>query len=399
MAKVTPDNYRFGGSLRLHILPVFVWLAAVAGVVVLFQHRAARFEVLGMAQGQVRQIAATCTGRLISVPVELFQDVKKGDTVAIIDTVLGNENLEAELATVSAEVQHLMAQLVPAQEQLLAEASDRQSDWIARYRRFSVDVEQARLAILEIKTLIETDRMLLEDWDLEVRVSQELLDKKAVTSYDLQKAKVQYDALAKKIGENEKLLAGAEEDLKQAQLRRDEFAQHQPHYPEVDSALEVIRKAIMVQEKLVEQLLARRKPLILKSPIDGVISQILRRPVRRTGEGIVRQLIRRSGEAVLEGEPILTVADPEPSEIIAWVGREQLGWVHEGMAVELVKSTKPQLIAMSRVTYLGPIMEVIPQRLWQVPDIPQWGRPMLVEIPPGLKLFPGEVVGIKQADS
>ena len=115
MAKVTPDKYRFGGSLRLHILPVFVWLAAVAGVVLLFQHRAARFEVLGMAQGQVRQIAATCTGRLISVPVELFQDVKKGDTVAIIDTVLGNENLEAELATVSAEVQHLMAQLVPAQ--------------------------------------------------------------------------------------------------------------------------------------------------------------------------------------------------------------------------------------------------------------------------------------------
>lgn len=395
MAKVTPDKYRFGGSLRLHILPVFIWLAAVAGVVALFQHRAQRFEVLGMAQGQVRQIATTCIGRLKSVPVGLFQNVKKGDTVAIIDTVLDNEHLEAELATVSAEVQHLMAQLVPAQETLLAEEADRKSDWIARYRRFSVDVEQARLNILEIKTLIETDRMLLEDWDLEVQVSQELLDKKAVTSYDLQKAKVQYDALAKKIEENEKLLAGAEEDLKQAQLRRDEFARQQPHYPEVDSALEVIRKAIMVQEKLVEQLLARRTPLVLKSPIDGRVIQVHGRPrdvaLRRPGEVV----LRKDGEVVLAGEPILTIAETKPREIIAYAGLRQLGLIRQGMKVQLVKNTEPQQIATSEVTHLGATLERMPEYLWQVPNIPQWGRPILIRIPPGLKLLPGEVVGIR----
>ncbi|UCF00186.1 MAG: hypothetical protein JSV82_03710, partial [Planctomycetota bacterium] len=249
MAKVGLDSYRFG-RLRLHVLPVFVWLAAVAGVVALFQHRARRFEVLGMAQGQVRQIAATCTGRLKSVPVELFQEVKKGDTVAIVDTVLDNEPIEAQLATVSAEIQHLMAQLVPTQETLLADAATRESDWIARHRRFSVDIEQARLAILELKTLIETDRMMLEDLDLEVKVAQELRDKDAVPAYDLEKAKLQYDIIAKKIEENEILLVQAEQDLIEAQNRRDEFARQQPYNPEVDSALEVIHKAIMVQEKL-----------------------------------------------------------------------------------------------------------------------------------------------------
>jgi hypothetical protein len=37
----------------------------------------------------------------------------------------------------------------------------------------------------------------------------------------------------------------------------------------------------------------------------------------------------------------------------------------------------------------------MPQRLWRNPNIPQWGRPVLIDIPPGLSLVPGEVVGIR----
>jgi multidrug resistance efflux pump len=389
-------SYRTG-RLHPHILPVLVWLVAAVGVGMLFHHRSQRFEVLGIAQGNVREIAATCTGRLKSVPVQLFEEVRKGDVVAIIDTVLDDEHLEAELATTSAEVQHLQAELAHTQQRLVAEAANMETDRIAAQRRFSVDVENARLRVLELKTLLETDRITLEDLQLDnqIFITRNLSDQNDVAHYERQKMKVEYNVLAKKIEENEHLLAQAESDLEQARQRQDEFAQRQLQHPPVDSALEVLRRAIKVQEQRVEELLARRVALVLKSPIDGVVSQILRRPVRRTGEGVVRQMLLREGEAVLEGDPILTVAEGKPSEVIAWVGGERLGRVREGMTVELIKENEPAQIVSSQVTYVGPIMEVIPQQLWAIPDIPQWGRPMLIPIPPGLKLIPGEMVGVR----
>ena len=385
-------------NLRLHILPVFVWLVAVAGVAALFQRRTQRFEILGMAQGQVRQIAATCTGRLKSVPVQLFQEVREGDPVAIIDTVLDNEQLEAELTTASAEIQCLRAELVHTQERLLAEASNQQTNWIADKRRFSVDVENVRLRILDLKTQFETDRTMLENLELnsKIFIAQNISDQNDVTYYELQKTKVEYSALAKKIEANQHLLAQAESDLKQSRQRRDGFTRRQPQHPPVDTALEVIRKAIRVQELMVEQLLARREPLVLKSPIDGVVIQLHGRArdvvLRRPGEFV----FRRPGEVVLAGDSILSVAGGKPTEIIAYASREQLGLIREGMVVELVKNTRPAQIARSQVAYLAPTLERIPEWLWQTPNIPQWGHPIRIEIPPGMKLFSGEMVGIRE---
>jgi len=385
------------GRLRLHILPVLVWLGVVACVVVLFRHRSQRFEILGIAQGQVRQVAATCMGRLISVHIQLFQEVRKGDTLAVMDTVLDNEHLQAQVDTASAEIQRLTAQLIPTQELMLAEAANLETNRIADNRRFSVDVENTRIRILELKTLIETDRIMLEDLELnrKIFITQNISDQNDATLYELQRTKVERNALAKKIEENEHLLAQAERDLIEAQQRRDKFAQRQLQHPSVESALEVIRKEIQVQEQLVEELLARRTPLVLKSPIDGVVVQLHGRArdvvLRRPGEFV----LRREGEVVLAGDSILSIAGLKPTEIIAYASREQLDMVREGMPVELVKNTRPAQIAQSQITYLAPTLERMPEWLWQTPNIPQWGHPMRIEIPPGLKLTTGELVGIR----
>ncbi|UCE99438.1 MAG: HlyD family efflux transporter periplasmic adaptor subunit, partial [Planctomycetota bacterium] len=135
--------------------------------------------------------------------------------------------------------------------------------------------------------------------------------------------------------------------------------------------------------------------LILTSPIDGKVIQVHGRPrdvaLRRPGELVVR----RAGEVVLAGEPILTIAETEPHEIIAYAGLRQLGRIRKGMTVQLVKNTEPQQIATSEVTHIGATLERMPEYMWQVPNIPQWGRPIIIKIPPGLKLVPGEVVGIR----
>jgi multidrug resistance efflux pump len=278
---------------------------------------------------------------------------------------------------------------------MLAEATNRQTDAIASQRRFYVDVENARLRILELKTLIETDKVTLQDLAVEVKIAAELLEKDAIAPYERQKADALYNALAKKIEENQYLLTQAELDLQQAQQRRDEFAKHQPVHPSVDSALEVIRKQIAVQEKLIAELSVQREMLRITSPVDGKIVQIQIRAnqaaMRRPGEDI----LRKPREVVLAGDPILVVAETEPTEIVAYIGQEQLAKVKETMVVQLIKNTEPAQIASSQVIRLSPTMELMPQQLWQNPNIAQWGRPILIKIPPGLKLFPGEKIGIR----
>lgn len=392
--------------LRMHLVPILVWLGALACVIGLFSRRAQRFEVLGMAQGRVRQVAATCTGRLTDVRVSLFEQVEAGQTLAIIDTVLPEQKLvEAELQSqldaALAEVEHLTAQLVPTQEALMAEKADREMNLAVDRRRFLADAEQLRLQILSLKAQIASDRVLLADLGAEVEITEALLKADAVAPYELQKARVQHDSLDRKVQENEALLAQAETDLAQARRRLEDFSQRQLVHPSVDNALEVIRREIRVQEKLVhgyvEQLeaLKARRVVELKSPVTGVViaiqGQANQAILRRPGEDVIRQ----AGEVVRAGDSILAIAEVEPNEIVAYVSESQLSAVKENTPVEIVKNRPPEQKARCEVSHVGPAVELMPEQLWLNPAVPQWGRPIIIKIPEGLELVAGELVGVR----
>ena len=389
MRRISFDSYRFG-RLSLRIVPILIWLAAIACVIVLHQRRTQAFQVLGLAQGQVYEVAATCTGRLKSVPVGLFEKVEQGQIVAVLDTVLDDEYLqdvlEAKLATILAEIDQLAAQLVPTQDSLLAEAANLQTDHLADQRQFATNIEDVRVEILKLKTLLETDKIMLEDLAVEVKIVQELLEKEAVSPYELQKVKVQYNTLAKKIETDKHVLEQLQSDLEQARQRRDEFAKRQLQYPSVDSALDVIRKQIRVQERLMDEVsveieaLKMREAVELKTPFDGMVSQIQRWP----------------GEVVDVNDPILTIAKVRATEVVAYASEDQAHEIREGIVVELVKSAEQPQIARSQVISVGPVLEQKPPRLWRHPDIPEWGRPFVVKVPPQMKLIIGERVGIRR---
>jgi multidrug resistance efflux pump len=358
----------------------------------LFSRRSQRFEVLGIAQGRIHQIAATCPARLKNVSVQLFDAVTKGQTVAVANTVLENEQsralLQAQLDTALAEIEHLTAQLVPTHESLSADQADRQTNRVNDARRFAADVENARLEKLRLTAQIETDKISLEELGWDVKITEELVEKQAMAPYELQKVKAQYNALAKKIEENEQLLEQAKVALERALERKNEYAKLEPFHPSVDGVLDVIRKAIVVQEKRMNELLAQiealdsREVLELNAPTDGVVSEIL----------------HRSSDVVLAGEPILTVAEPNVTEIIGYATENLMNQIHEGMTVELVKSNEPTKVQIERseVTYIGPVIEQMPAQLWQNPNVPQWGRPFRIKAPTQMKLVVGETVGIRR---
>jgi multidrug efflux pump subunit AcrA (membrane-fusion protein) len=379
------------GQFSLHVWPVMIWLMAVCCVVVLFQHRRQRFEVLGIVQGRMHQISAPVDGRLKTISVDLFETVTKGQTLAILE----HSQLDAQIAVIQAEIDHLAALLPATEDAMLAEAANLQNDTLVSQRRLYADVENARLRLLDLKLSIETDKVTLEDLAVELKAARELYETEAIAPYEWQKAEAQYNALAKKIEASQVLLARAEQDLEAARNECDAFSKHQPAHPSVDIALEAIRKEIVVQEKMIDELAVQREAMKLVSPVDGKVVQIQIKAnqtvLRRQGEDILRQ----PGEVVLAGNPILVVAETEPTEIVAYVAQHQAAKVSEKMVVQIIKNNEPAQIASSQVIRLGPSMELVPQQLWLNPKIAQWGRPVLIKIPPGLNLIPGETIGIK----
>jgi len=371
--------------LFLRVLPVLVWLGAVASVVGLFHRRTARFEIVGIAQPQVRQIAATCDGRLISVPVQLFDTVKKGDIVAELNAVLDDEHIDAEINTISAEMDHIEAQLSELRRNYEAEIINRRSEWWAEMRAFTADVVTSKLRIFELNAVIENDRTQLEKIALEIhtfkRENQQVLDTNIEKYYQLQGMKANHLTLDKKIKENERLLEKYNKELEEAVYRKQVYdVNFVPTFgTEPNEAQDVILKAKIVLQRRMDEILAKREKLVLTAPCDGYVSQIPSRP----------------GEAVMQGAEILSISEEDTHTIIAYAGEGVVGQLSTGKEVELVKNSKPEQIALSEITYIGPAVEQLPQRLWRNPNFPQWGRPMLIDIPPGMKLIPGELVGIR----
>lgn len=389
MKKRQSKNHVAKRSYFRHAVPATVWLMSVAIVVWLFYNRTQQFQVLGIAQGPERQVSVSCPGRLTEVSVQLFDKVVKGQVIAVVNTVLDNEReespLRAQLGRISAEIEHLGAQLVPTQNDLMVDQTDREADRMSDLRRFMVDVENARLRVLELKLQRAADQIELENLQAEVTIAQDLVDQGAVAPFELKKAKGQYDVLSKAIAENERTLAQAEVNLERAQGRLDDFSDRQTQRLSIEEHLDVIRKGISVQEHMMKEVtakldaLAERRAVTLTAPVDGVVKQIWR--------GV--------GEVVATGEPVVTIVGAQPTEVIAYADQSQAGRLEENLSIQVVKTTEPMQMARSRVTYVGPAMEEIPARLWMNPNAPQWGRPFKIEFPPGLAVVPGEVVAVQ----
>jgi len=366
------------GQVHFKLLPVLVWLVALAGAVMMFRQRSESFQIIGIARSEQCNIAATVPGRIRSLPVQLFQQVGQYDTIAVLD----DKMLQAQLGTAKSEIERLRAELSTERDRMEAEKDQRQTDMVGTQRRFAVDVENARLRTLELLAAIEPDRIMLDNLQAEIDIEKKLLEKDIIdTDYALSKAHANYNALAKRIQNQQNELDQADLSLEQARQRFDEFAKIQPMHPSVDNALNALRQGITVQEQRMKELSVQREALVLSCPFDGVVSQIF----------------KHEGEAVVSAEAIVAIAQNRASEVVAYIDTGRHGIIRQGKNVEIVKKSRPPQIISSQISFVGPVVEQMPQQLWPNSNMPQWGRPFLIPLPENseLKLVSGEIVGVR----
>jgi len=379
----SPKKTLFRGGLHLsrHFFSVAIWLMAVVATVWIFQNRRQQFDIMAIAQSETRQISSVTTGRLQILPVRLFEDVRQGQTLAVLE----NDLVAAELATANAETARLRSVLLATEDSLITAAKAQEQtqvfDYMTEARQFAIDLERTRIQALGLETTLREDEKALEGKELLLKRAKELNETNDYyTDQELEIIQTEYEALAKRIEENRKALAQSHEDLEKAKLRNAEFVKTHPPTPSVEKALEPLRQAIAVQERVVAELSEKDALLVLHCPLDGVVSQ----------------LARGVGETVMPGEWILTIVAHRPSEIIAYVPEDRAATVKEGMGVEIVKhNTMPIMVATSTVMKVEPAIELLPARLWRNPAWPQWGRRALISVPEGIDLLPGELVGVR----
>ena len=247
-------------------------------------------------------------------------------------------------------------------------------------RRLSVDLESARLAVLEIRASLEPERLSLKDMEVEVEIIKNLLKENAAEGYELQKAQATRDVLKETVSQKQKLLAQAQKDYEATQLRKDEFEQRLPVRPQSsDKELAPIRQAILVQERRIEELIKQRDIIVLTAPFDGVVNTLFYKP----------------GQTVVRGDLIMTIIKPIPEFITAWVPQKNLERFELNTKVQVASLTSPYQTFESQVSHMSSSMELMPEQLWKSPTLPEWGRSIQIPIQPSFNCLHNEVVNIK----
>jgi multidrug resistance efflux pump len=370
----TPKAQRVA-DFKQRSLPVIVWSVCAVLCVVLLTSRARSFQYIGLAQAPQYEISADANGRIDTLVVGLFQDVQAGEVVATLD----ESQVLASIATSNARIGKLQADLEAARARVLSGSGSGLADVNADLRRFQIDEEDRRLSALRLRVVIESDEVELNRLRLEVNRNRELLAEGIVGQSFFETIEAAHAVVSTRLTENKILLAQTEQEFQVARQRRADYERELAVVPASEPMLAPLQQAISVEAARLGEIQALRKGLVLRSPVDGRVSQIL----------------GRRGQAVVPGEPLLTISERTVSEIVAYLAESDGLRVEEQQPVRLVSHTRPGSVSESVVLRVSPGIEMMPQRLWRNPQVADYGRAVVIAPQPAMHLTPGETIEVR----
>ena len=361
----TPPAQRWK-DFRLQGLPVIVFALASTAIFFVWNHTLVPGTFTGEVEVVQENVASLKPGQLVDLSVQQFQSIKAGDDVARVITT-DPRVIEASLAVIRAEVELLKAGMDP----------------ILNQHRDAVNYQQFRLSWLAQRVDLAAARVRLQFAESELQRVAELFEEKivplgipqgpnqnGVIGYEV--ALRDRDALRTEVEERAKLVAEMEQKL------------HDLKVPETwenpQAASPAISAAIAVQDEKLRLTEAELSPRTLKAPMDGMVVKIY----------------HRSGETIVAGDPIITLTAPRPQRIIGYL-RQPLPFEPKvGDAVKIYTRRPHRQVATTKILQVGAQMELVtaPMRIRGLGTAMERGLPVLLSLPPGLELHPGELVDL-----
>jgi multidrug resistance efflux pump len=339
-------------QFRIRLLPGVSFLAVLVAAVWLWRQNMANPLLMGTATGARADVISPQAGRLAELRAVLYQPVKAGDPIAVVEavdpTVLTNtvRLIHAEMEVIVREAGFRVAdKLRYGQYQL---------DWL----RERADLVGARAQLAYAESELQRQAKLFE----EQVASQDAVD---IARRDAEQAR---QLVAEK---------QAAVDTAATLLQQLDPAERVAESPSVKAALAVAEERLRLAE-------AELQPLVLTAPIDGIISDVLKFP----------------GGIVARAEPIVTIASPKVDRIVGFVGLPIRLEPTVGMAVEVRSRGLHRALGQAQITHVGPRIEMFdaPLRLRGMGNAQQRGLPIVVNVPANMKLRPGELVDLAILD-
>lgn len=343
-------------ALRVRFLPGVIFAAAVLALAFLWRGQVAPIVIPGQAEPVVSEVSCFKAGVLAELNVSRFQRVRRGDTLGKV-MVADPRILASSLAVIQAEIDALRASQRP----------------VITQQRNAMDYQQLRLDWMRQRTQLAAARVSLGLAESEYQRMEQLFKEQIVSQRDCEQAKANRDRFDQEVTELSRLVEEGEHGFQQ--IQRTNVAPITPDSPDPMTA------AIAVQESKLRLTEAELSPLLVKAPIDGVVSTIF----------------HRAGEAVTPGQPILSLATLNPVRIVGYVRAPLVIEPKVGMSVEVRARGRSRQRAQATVTAVGSQLEPVPPTLLgpiNFANIVQ-GLPIDISLPPDLRILPGEVVDIE----
>src|SRR3954469_3875590 len=134
-------------DLRLRVLPVLAFGAALAALAVLWQNNISAPTLVGQAEPYEAHVSCYKPGLLTELAVTRFQTVKAGDVVGQV-LVTDPKILVSSLAVIEAEIESLRASLEPltGQQKTAMDYSQLRLDWMRQRAQLAMAKVNLQLA-------------------------------------------------------------------------------------------------------------------------------------------------------------------------------------------------------------------------------------------------------------
>lgn len=373
-----PSRPRAGFLLRCrHVVraatPASVWILAIGALVVLGDFLPMAGQLTGIVDAARSSVSAPVDGRIATLLVTLHQEVEAGQVIARLD----DADVRLRLVQATYELERLRADMVREEadrdQQTRTAAAEHGLEAGIEQRRLISALEAAQLGALSVRTQLEEARVRVQGATVEAERLGGLASQGMVGEPELVRIRTDRDALNKRISELQALYEEHRARIETAQRRVVEFAPNGLANQPIDTALAPMRWRLKTQEATLERIALDAQMLDLKAPIRGRIATV----------------VGQAGEWTAAGRTLVTIVDPVPRRILAYVPDVVRSQLQLQQSVR-VHRADTSMLGTTMIQSISPSVVRVPERLWRDPQQEEWAYEIVVAAT-GIEL-PGERV-------
>jgi multidrug resistance efflux pump len=340
----TPPAQRWR-EFRIQILPLVVFVITLIAIAWMWRNFVQPSGIVGSVETITANVTSLNDGVITDLAVDRFQYVTNGQVLGQVQ-VTDPELIRASLLAVESDLKVLQARI------RLDEIRNQQSS-----QQWQLDLlrEEVALELAKVNLIVASNTLY----------QSEYLHKEGVESpYTLEINRSAKEALEQEIRVRTVAVANWRQAVQNAGNLKS--SANDP----------LIQEAIKAKE---EELNLTMQPNVLKAPMDGIVNVVY----------------RHHREKVVRGEPILTIAATKSERVVAYIRQPVQSIPNLDDTVVIRTRTQKRQVGEGKIVKVGAQFDLInPALLSTDSNRVELGLPILVSLPPGMNVSPGEFVDL-----